>query len=90
MEYAAFIPLKSILINEMEYNEGDFIEFDRNGGNIDLKNNNPYATDIIIFGGERYLEPIVAEGPFVMNSRPEIAQAYKDYFAGKYGAIAIE
>jgi redox-sensitive bicupin YhaK (pirin superfamily) len=29
----------------------------------------------------------VAEGPFVMNSQAEIAEAYRDFFAGKYGEI---
>ena len=54
-----------------------------------MNNHSSGATDILLFGGERYQEPIVAEGPFVMNSRPEIAQAYKDYFGGKYGEIKV-
>lgn len=29
-------------------------------------------------------EPVVAQGPFVMNSREEIAQAIRDYQAGKF------
>lgn len=62
-------------------------------------NNNKYeqrfnpsheATDILLFGGEPYTEPIVAEGPFVMNSRAEIADAYRDFYAGKYGEINLQ
>jgi redox-sensitive bicupin YhaK (pirin superfamily) len=90
LEYAAFLPLNTAIINANEYGPGEFIEFDRESGTIEIENQSPEATDILLFGGERYLEPIVAEGPFVMNSRPEIAQAYKDYFAGKYGSIAKE
>ncbi len=89
LEYAAFLPLNNAIINDNEYGQGEFIEFDRKGGTIEINNQSSGATDILLFGGERYLEPIVAEGPFVMNSRPEIAQAYKDYFAGKYGEINV-
>ncbi|RYE01054.1 MAG: pirin family protein [Sphingomonadales bacterium] len=34
-------------------------------------------------------EPIVAHGPFVMNSAQEIHQAYADYQAGKFGVAEI-
>lgn len=40
----------------------------------------------IIFGfGAPFNEPIVAQGPFVMNSEKEIMEAYQDYRAGKLG-----
>ncbi len=34
-------------------------------------------------------EPIVAHGPFVMNSMDEIRQAYADYQAGRFGVAEI-
>jgi redox-sensitive bicupin YhaK (pirin superfamily) len=40
-----------------------------------------------LFGGEKYTESIVAQGPFIMNNMQEIADAYKDFHAGKYGTI---
>ncbi len=42
----------------------------------------------MLFGGEGYTEPIVAEGPFVMNSESEIGLAYRDFYNGKYGKIS--
>lgn len=42
---------------------------------------------ILIFGHARpFDEPVVARGPFVMNSMEEIDQAYLDYQAGKLGS----
>lgn len=89
IEVAAFLPTQNTLLNEVEYQKGDFVEFDRNAGEIELKNTSETAMDIILFGGERYTEPVVAEGPFVMNTQSEIAAAYRDFYAGKYGEINL-
>jgi redox-sensitive bicupin YhaK (pirin superfamily) len=86
-EYAGFVLNNKISINDSEFQEGEFIEFDRNGGTLELTNYAGSAIDLILFGGEPYLEPIESEGPFVMNSKAEIAQAYRDFFNGKYGKI---
>ena len=53
-----------------------------------MTNHGDVLADILIFGGETYTESIVAHGPFVMNSEAEIAQAYRDFYAGKYGTIS--
>lgn len=87
IEVAAFLPNIKTVLNDVEFQLGEFVEFDRVAGEITIENRENEATDIILFGGEPYTEPIAAEGPFVMNSRSEIAEAYSDFYAGKYGMI---
>jgi redox-sensitive bicupin YhaK (pirin superfamily) len=89
IEVAAFLPMQNVTLNDTEFQKGEFIEFDRIAGEIEIKNTSPTTIDILLFGGEEYKEPIVAEGPFVMNSQAEIANAYRDFYAGKYGEIKI-
>jgi len=43
------------------------------------------ATRLLLVTGEPLHEPVVAHGPFVMNTREEIVTAYEDYQAGRFG-----
>jgi quercetin 2,3-dioxygenase len=46
--------------------------------------------DVLILGGRPIREPVVAHGPFVMNTRDEIVAAFEDYQAGRLGTVPAE
>lgn len=89
-EVAAYLPVVPAMINDLPYNAGDFIEYDRVAGTIELRNEKQVAGDFLLFGGGKYMEPIFAEGPFVMNSKVDTAIAYRDFYNGDYGKIDYE
>lgn len=78
-----------IVRGEMKVN-GDFapihhlVEFNHDGLTIEMK---ATADAVILLGyATPFNEPFFAYGPFVMNTREEIMQAYEDMKNGKFGS----
>jgi len=87
IEVAALLPIQGAAINDHLFQSGEIVEFDKDAGRIEIENPSTEAIDVLLFGREEYGEPIVAEGPFVMNTSAEVIGAYRDFHAGKYGEI---
>ncbi len=45
------------------------------------------ALDVVVLGGRPIREPVAWAGPFVMNTRAEVMEAYEDFQKGRMGQI---
>jgi len=64
--------------------EGDFVLFERAEGRISIEGRTD-DTLVIVLSGEPIDEPVAQHGPFVMNSREELIEAFQDFQNGKMG-----
>lgn len=72
-----------LMVNQKQVGALNLVEFEKDGEGLAVE---AQTESILLFGHAAPLnEPVVARGPFVMNSTEEINQAYQDYEAGKFG-----
>lgn len=75
----------NIKVNDENVATDHFVLFENEGETFTIE-----ATEdavVLVLSGEPINEPIVAHGPFVMNTREEIVQAFNDVNLGKFGYL---
>jgi quercetin 2,3-dioxygenase len=76
----------TVTINGETANAVELIQFERGGTAVTIESES--MSRVLILTGQPIGEPVAGQGPFVMNTRPEILQAIKDYQAGKMGRLS--
>ena len=78
-----FVRSGNISLDGYKAGTGDLVMLEREGLTINLQANE--EASVLLMGGEPINEPIVASGPFVMNTEQEIRLAMVDYQSGRMG-----
>ncbi len=60
------------------------------GDTITVAGHPSRSLDVLLLGGLPIREPVATYGPFVMNTRAELAQAVEDFNAGRLGTIPAD
>lgn len=74
-----------VVINGSSATLHDFVVFANRGEQIHVEA--VTETQLLVLSGEPIGEPIVQYGPFVMNTKQEIAQAVSDFNRGAFGTL---
>jgi len=81
-----FVLKGSLELDGQTFGDADLAVFASTGGEIVVRAGD--GTKLLVLGGETIDEPVVAYGPFVMNTQAEIEQAFDDYRSGRMGQLA--
>jgi len=68
--------------------EGQLVLFARNSDEVCLSSGKDSPVELLLLAGRPFNEEIARYGPFVMNTREEIFEAFQDYQQGKMGMIS--
>jgi len=75
----------NVILNDKPVPTDHFALFGNDGTDMLLKSNEDAI--VLVLSGEPINEPIVSYGPFVMNTKQEILDAYDDLNNGKFGYL---
>lgn len=75
----------SVTVNDKTLENGDMIYLSQSGSDVTLQSDT--VAKVLVMAGKPLDEPVVAYGPFVMNSHEEIMQAFADVNSGKMGRV---
>jgi hypothetical protein len=78
-----YVALGNVEVNGQAAHQFQLVEFGPEGSEISVTARS--AAMILLGHAVPFNEPIVAHGPFVMNTRDEIVAAFEDYQQGKFG-----
>jgi hypothetical protein len=86
----AFVIQGQALFSDQEQpqGEGRVVVFAKDGDEISISNPAAEPVELLLIAGEPIGEPVERYGPFVMNTRDEIMQAFRDFREGKMGTIS--
>jgi redox-sensitive bicupin YhaK (pirin superfamily) len=75
--------------NPAPVHTGQLVVFDK-GDTITLTADPSATLEVYLLGGRPIREPVAAYGPFVMNTRAELQQAFDDFQAGRLGTVPAD
>jgi redox-sensitive bicupin YhaK (pirin superfamily) len=67
------------------FGAGDYLTVEADGS----QESRAPKLDVLVLGGRPIREPVAWAGPFVMNTKAEVMEAYTDFQKGRFGHIPV-